>query len=37
MDFFFEGFEEGDDENDYDKNKGEGGENGAGLQAFESA
>ena len=35
-DFFFEGFEEGDDEDDDDEDERKGGEDGAGLETFES-
>lgn len=35
--FLLEGFEKGDDEDNDDKNKRKGGENSAGLQAFETA
>ena len=37
MDFFFEGFEERQDEDDDDEDEGEGGEDGSGLEAFESS
>jgi len=36
-DFLLEGFEEGDDEDDDDEDEGKGGEDGAGLESFESA
>ena len=35
--FFLEGFEKGDDEEDYDEDKWKGGQDGSRLQAFESA
>ncbi len=35
--FLLEGFEEGDDEDNDDKDKRKGGQDSAGLQAFESA
>ena len=34
---FFEGFQEGDDEENDDEDEGEGGKDGAGLEAFESS
>lgn len=37
VDFFFEGFEEGDDEDDDDEDEWEGGQDGAGLESFESS
>jgi len=36
LDFFLEGFEEGNDEDDDDKDKGKGGQYSAGLEPFES-
>ncbi len=37
MDFFLEGFKERHDEDDDDEDEGKGGEDGAGLEAFEPA
>lgn len=34
---FLEGFEKGDDEDDDDEDEGKGGEDGPGLETFESA